>query len=281
MQDQDTLVVILSTLHRLEARFEDQSDRLTVIERSVSPGPEPSLRRSISTRTWSSTRPSVDQMAAEYKTSIAEIRNRFTFVDDSESDGSVNMNHTPADKDGDWQSVSVYSRPQSQLQLELVPPPRNPDRDKHEAPELIAVRYEDMVDSPEPMSSNGTFISNSQFSPASSPAASSTTTPGYPGNVTFSDYLENHSNHSDRSRDSIRASLAQRAANLRNMSHVLLEKAVDNLFAVMDTLPDRMETVKNSATRVSQNCFKAFQRAARYVGRKMVEQQLKRLDASA
>ncbi|KAK4442347.1 hypothetical protein QBC34DRAFT_444224 [Podospora aff. communis PSN243] len=281
MEHQDVLVNILSTLHRLEARFDDQSDRLTIIERSVSPAPEPSLRRSTSTRTWASTRPStrpsVDQMTAEYKTSIAEIRNRFTFIDDSESEHSVRREH--AEKDGDLQSVSVYSRPQSQLQLELVPPPRNPDRDK--APELIAVRYEDIVDSPEPMSSGASSISSNQFSQSNSPAASSATTPGYAGNVTFSDYMDNGSNRSSRSRDNIRASVSQHAANLRNLSNVWLQKAVHNLYVAVDVLPDRMETIKNSAARVSQTCFKAVRRAASCVGRKMVEQQLKRLDASA
>jgi hypothetical protein len=66
------LVDILTTLHRLEARFDDQSDRISVIERCVSPEPDqnPTLRRSASSRTWASERVSAERMAAEYKNSV-------------------------------------------------------------------------------------------------------------------------------------------------------------------------------------------------------------------
>jgi len=290
MQDEHVLVDILSTLHRLEARFDDQSDRLSVIERSVSPDPDPPLRRSTSTRTWAaSERASIEKMTAEYKTSVANIRNRFEFIDDSSpSVSGVWVDKT--EKDADGQSVSVYSepeRPESRMRLDLVPPPRNGNREKPAKMHIIALRYEDMVESPAAISSQADSATASpftSFSGTSTPASS----PGYAGTVTFDEMLDNISNNGG-SRSNIPAiqihikeSILQHFEKLRSTSHVWAEKAMHGLYAAADPVPDRVvKSLKQTAGRFSKPCSKAFQRAIACTGRKMVDQQLKRLDVAA
>ena len=298
------LVDILTTLHRLEARFDDQSDRISVIERCVSPEPDqnPTLRRSASSRTWASERVSAERMAAEYKSSVGNIRNRFEFIDDWRSELSA---HTAnATHDDNRQSISVHSlsppQSRSQLQIELIPPPRNPNREK--APEtrkMITTRYEDMSPNPTVISSSSSFskansFSNSQFSSRRGGGASTrASTPGYAGTVTFSDILDPRQINNDEDRDSfsgpqlpvhvhvhIKQFVSRYLACLRGCSRVWAARTFDGLCAVAEQVPDEVESLRRTAGRASKSCGMALRRAAACAGRKMVDLQLKRLGGS-
>lgn len=119
MQDPKILADILTSLQRLENRFEDQTDRLASIELSVrsratSPTP-PSASRTLESY-------SVEEMAADYQASVSKLRSRFEFIDDDMDNQTREPNDT-----GDWQSISVYSsRPQSQVLLNGLPLPHPP-----------------------------------------------------------------------------------------------------------------------------------------------------------
>jgi len=297
------LVDILTTLHRLEARFDDQSDRISVIERCVSPEPDqnPTLRRSASSRTWASERISAERMAAEYKSSVANIRNRFEFIDDWRSELSAHA--AEATRDDNRQSISVHSLSSSQSRsqplMELVPPPRNPDREKAPEMQMITTRYEDMLQNPPTISSSSSFSNktnsfsnNSQFSSFRRGGGRTSTrasTPGYAGTVTFSDILDPRQINNDGDRDSvsgpqlhahIKEFVSRYLACLRGCSRVWAARTFDGLCAVAEQVPDEVESLRRTAGRASKSCGVVFRRTAACAGRKMVDLQLKRLGNS-
>ena len=134
MQDPKVLADILTTLQRLESRFGDQTDRLATIELSVRSGATSPTPPSVYRPSTALNRYSVEEMAADHQASVARLRNRFDFIDDENQD---KMYARVVDDAGDWQSVSVYSsRPHSQVFLDGFPlplPPPVPPKDERRA----------------------------------------------------------------------------------------------------------------------------------------------------
>lgn len=155
----DVLQDILTTLHRLEMRFDDQNDRLGTVESSIpvtggSPmthvGNMPSFRRSptadgpmpyfprplYSTEKYDASLR--NSSASEYVESVMRMRNRFEFDSRSElaevpqelmtehDDAPEEIQEGTSYMDGgnDWYTMSVYSsRPLSRLELDIPPVP--------------------------------------------------------------------------------------------------------------------------------------------------------------
>lgn len=136
----EILLGILATLNRLENRFESQSERLTDLEvciqsRSSSPVGSPHAipwnkhseraERASSVFTDSGSRQFAlgDYHASAYKDTVANLRKRFEFIDESLSELGKTRNAGGCEDD-DYYSASIYSsRPLSRLELESLAVP--------------------------------------------------------------------------------------------------------------------------------------------------------------
>lgn len=314
MQNTNVLVDILTTLQRLENRFEDQNDRLTTIELSVrsdatSPVPPSVYRPSTAMddrpglhqdedRNWVMNRFSVEQMAAEYKESVARLRNRFEFVDEK----SVILQATgEVDEMSDWRSVSVYSsRPHSQLRFDAFPPPLIPPKDERRATCALvdtlgddnnnnkktevffsSTRYEDTLPTP-PLTASSVSSNSSSSNSRQPPSTPSTSVASQSSQAPAAQISERNRHWIHGPAHKLEtAKTAFKTSRLSRRSRKSLDRIRVNVFPAKARIVENSTALRRSANRAIKTCLRVVPNFFAWVGRKMVVQQMKRLDLAA
>ncbi|KAK4450979.1 hypothetical protein QBC34DRAFT_424294 [Podospora aff. communis PSN243] len=307
MQDPKVLVDILTTLQRLESLFEDQTDRLTIIELSVRSGATSPAPPSVYRPSSALNRYSVEEMTAEYHASVSRLRNRFDSIDDD-----IQSERLPAgevDDVAEWQSISVYSsRPQSQILLDgfpLPPPPPVPPKDERRPLHINTSPNED--DNLNNNNTNNslpsaalTFLLPPHFELLPTPPlTNSTTTPTSPTTnppppaprrhstlLTTTSIITEHFNVRRPTRmytdQNVTPDPDKPYKNWRHWIRHAPGYRVDAMKAAFrdSTVMEAGIKMKRSAGRAVKGCLRVIPSAFAWVGGRMVRAQMRRLDLS-